>query len=148
MRQFADARAQQLVSELAGKTSSMPFNPDAALYQTAQEMKLGDMKTDEVRFSLGGVNYIAKPRGISRRGRQLVVVPQVTGPALAAPFASSARSAAYDSWTADQPFSNRQHRHMRTDAFSDWESQGVPVFRGSRNDHECLNLSSEKFMPR
>ena len=60
MYQFSDARAQTLVSELAAKTSSMNINTDAALYQTAKEMNLGEIKTDEVRFSLGGVDYIAQ----------------------------------------------------------------------------------------
>ena len=60
LHQFADARAQEMVGEAVRSGSAFTANPDAALFQTAQEMKLGTALSDELRFSLGGANYIAQ----------------------------------------------------------------------------------------
>ncbi|MBI5877252.1 MAG: hypothetical protein HZB53_06355 [Chloroflexi bacterium] len=63
LHQFADARAQELVGEAVRSGAAFTTNPDAALFQTAGEMKLGAALSDEVRFSLGGANYIAQGFG-------------------------------------------------------------------------------------
>ena len=60
MSNMVDARARELATEAAKTTTSININTDAALYQTASEMNLGELKTDEIRFSLAGVNYIAQ----------------------------------------------------------------------------------------
>ena len=63
LHQFADARAQELVGEAVRSGEAFTANPDAALFQTAGEMKLGAALSDELRFSLGGANYIAQGFG-------------------------------------------------------------------------------------
>lgn len=63
LHQFADARAQELVGEAVRSGAAFTTNPDAALFQTADEMKLGAALSDEVRFALGGANYIAQGFG-------------------------------------------------------------------------------------
>lgn len=60
LHQFADARAQELVGAAVRSGEGFQTNPDAALFQTAGEMKLGTALSDEIRFSLGGANYIAQ----------------------------------------------------------------------------------------
>ena len=59
LRAAVESTAQEKVVE-ASKNKSFPFNPDAALYKTADNMGLGDIKTDEVRFTHGGETYIAQ----------------------------------------------------------------------------------------
>ena len=59
LRAAVESAAQASVVE-ASKNKSFPFNPDAALYKTADNMGLGDIKTDEVRFTHGGETYIAQ----------------------------------------------------------------------------------------
>ena len=58
-RMQAASTAQEKVVE-ASKKKSNPFNPDAALYRTADNMGLGDMKSDEVRFTIGETVFIAQ----------------------------------------------------------------------------------------
>ena len=59
MRATVEAAVQAKVAA-ARNAGSIPFNPDSALYRTADSMGLGDMKTDEVRVEQDGETYIAQ----------------------------------------------------------------------------------------
>ena len=59
LRATLEAALQEKVMA-ASHTGSIPFNPDSALYRTADSMSLGDMKSDEVRFEQDGETYIAQ----------------------------------------------------------------------------------------
>ncbi len=52
--------AQQKVREAMAQTQSVNMNMDSALWQTAQDKNLGEVKTDEVRFDMDGTTYIAQ----------------------------------------------------------------------------------------
>ncbi len=57
----ADAMARNAAAREAERNpSAIPINADAALYQKAQEMNLGDVKTDEIRFSVLGDDYVVQ----------------------------------------------------------------------------------------
>ena len=60
MKQAVEADAQRLVAKSAADARPFSTNKDAALYSTADNMGLGDAKTDEVRFMSGGDSYIAQ----------------------------------------------------------------------------------------
>ena len=59
LRAAVESAAQEKVVEASHK-KSFPINMDAALYQTADNMGLGDIKSDEVRFTHDGETYIAQ----------------------------------------------------------------------------------------
>jgi hypothetical protein len=59
LRAAVESAAQEKVVEASHK-KSFPVNMDAALYQTADNMSLGDIKSDEVRFTHDGETYIAQ----------------------------------------------------------------------------------------
>ena len=59
LRAAVESAAQEKVLEASHK-KSFPINMDAALYQTADKMALGDIKSDEVRFAHEGETYIAQ----------------------------------------------------------------------------------------
>ena len=60
MNQAVETEAQRLVAKSAADARPFSTNKDAALYSTADNMGLGDAKTDEVRFTSGGNSYIAQ----------------------------------------------------------------------------------------
>ena len=59
LRPMVEARVRELIVA-ATANPSININMDAALYRTAGERNLGELKTDEVRFSLAGKDYIAQ----------------------------------------------------------------------------------------
>lgn len=60
-RGTVEALARNAVAREAERNlSTLNVNTDAALYRTADEMHLSDMKTDEIRFTFGGKGYIAQ----------------------------------------------------------------------------------------
>src|SRR5437867_7434686 len=58
-RSTIENMAREKVAE-AAQAKSFPINMDAALYRTADNMGLGDIKSDEVRFTVGNRVIIAQ----------------------------------------------------------------------------------------
>ena len=59
-KQAVESEAQRLAAKAAAEQKSFPLNMDAALYRTADNMGLGEVKTDEMRFTLDGGTYITQ----------------------------------------------------------------------------------------
>ncbi len=55
-----ETMARDLIVQAAANMSSININMDAALYRTADQMGLGELKTDELRFNVGDDVYIAQ----------------------------------------------------------------------------------------
>ena len=59
-RGTVEALARNAVAREAERMASVNINPDAALYRKADEMALGDVKTDELCITWLGKSYIAQ----------------------------------------------------------------------------------------
>ncbi len=57
-RGTVEAMARNMAARAAERTTSINIDLEAALYQTAQERNLGELKTDEEYFTFGGKEYV------------------------------------------------------------------------------------------
>lgn len=58
--QSPEAMARQLATAAAAEKKSITLNMDAALYATASERNLGDVKTNELYFDMDGKQFTAQ----------------------------------------------------------------------------------------
>src|SRR5438105_15897553 len=59
-KQAVESEAGKIVAKAAAEQKAFPLNMDAALYRTADNMGLGEVKTDEMRFTVDGDTYITQ----------------------------------------------------------------------------------------